>query len=60
MIDFLTNFVTEEIQDELAGDKEKRAKGNIAQRPAVLQRAKHQQNLRNYVYKQEQRINDIQ
>lgn len=44
--------VAEDIEDDLANNEEENAKGNIAQRPAVFQRADYEEDLAGNIYEE--------
>jgi len=55
----LTDLVGEGIQQNLAHGEEKHSKGDITQRPPILQCPQHQQDLTAHVDEQEQRVDNI-
>ncbi len=60
MLDVLADPLTEGVQDDLADDEEEDPKRNIAQRPPILQRVHHQNNLHHNIDQQLNPINQIQ
>ena len=50
----------ERVEDDLADDEEEDAEADVAQRPAVLQRARHQQDLQHHVHEELDRVQQVQ
>ena len=59
MLDVFADRVAEDVQDDLADDEEEDAEGEVAQRPAVLQRVGDEQDLQRDVDGDAERVDDV-
>lgn len=60
MLDFVTDGVAESIKKNLADDENNNPKGNVTQRPAVLECIQNKQKLHDQVYRYANGVQDVE
>lgn len=60
MLDLVTDGVAESIKKNLANDENNKSKGNMTQRPAVLECIQNKQKLHNQVYRYANCVQDVE
>ena len=60
MLCTFTYLIAEDVQNNLTNDKEANSKGNISERPSILERIRDQYNLHDHIHQKTNTIDKIQ